>query len=181
MRSKSYTVYNKSKNQVEIRTKSEKIQVTSQKFLDTIIDVSNFVLAKKKGIFHFMIPDGSIQIEFVELLSLINSNIEIIALNENQVDKYKRISEITGNKSCIHIFKHDIESLEKILNPVKINDIIRHGLGVSSYDLIDKINKHLPNSDNPIIVIDGQELYKNEREKIFKDCCDKTLIFIERS
>ena len=97
------------------------------------------------------------------------------------MDKYKKISEINSNKSCIHIFKHDIESLEKILNPIKFNDIIEHGLGVSSYDLIDNLNNYLHNSNNPIIVIDGQELYKNEREKIFKDCCDRTLIFIERS
>jgi hypothetical protein len=66
-----------------------------------------------------------------------------------------------------------------IFNPVKFEDIIKKGIGVSSKDILNDIEFYLP-KPNPIIFIESQLMKPSQKEKIIQLYPYRTIIFLER-
>jgi hypothetical protein len=69
--------------------------------------------------------------------------------------------------------------LSDIFNPVKFEDIIKKGIGVSSKEILNDIEFYLP-KPNPIIFIESQLMKPSQKEKIIQLYPYRTIIFLER-
>lgn len=175
IRSKSFVIYNNNKLKTVLSADGEEIEVSLKSFQNKIVDVALYLLNLAKYS-RLKIPKRSVQKEFLELLATLNSNVEFLLPYPPLKDEYKFLEGITGNESCIHILNED-NGPENIINPLKLEDIIEKGIGISSTVPYVKIKKYLP-KPNPFVVIEAHKLDKSSIDYIIKHTQDRNLIFI---
>lgn len=177
--SKTLTLHNAMKTNVEVSIGDKSKEETLYQFLDEFVKFAPLFLLQQEPVY-VKIPVKSIRKEIVELLAALNSSVEVIVPYTYQHD-YCTILEITGRNNCLHFLKYEnnreMKNFDDILNPIKLEDIVGHGIGVSSKELLNNLDNFLP-KPNPIIICEGQEL-QEEREKILNYCFGRNLIFIE--
>lgn len=69
--------------------------------------------------------------------------------------------------------------LDNALNPIKLQDLIEYGLGLSSKNLLDDFESYLPKA-NPIIFYDCHLIEPRLKEQITENYSDRTLIFLAK-
>ena len=179
LQSKTFTLHNAMKTKVEVSIGDKRVREPLDQFLDEFAGFAYPFLSQREPVY-VKIPLKPIRKDFVELLAAINSNIEIIIPHTYQ-RAYYDTSDITACNNHLHVLKDEenkeVRKIDKILNPVKFEDIVSLGICISSKELLNNKNSFLP-KPNPVVVCEAQELQEVEKRAILDYCSNRNLIFI---